>query len=129
MKKNQLLIASNYRKEANLLFKKADRLKPFTIIIIGLALVAGMLGKLAIAGTALSLGVVLLLLANWWISEADNLWRSSQKIIKRQRESNFQEIQNATRQRIEAGESSAQGCVAVAIALTTRKNHREKCSL
>lgn len=109
MKKNQLLIASNYRREANLLFKKADRLKPLTIIIIGLALVAGMISKLAIAGTALSLGVVLLLLANWWISEADKLWRSSQRIIKRQRENNFQEIQNATRQRIEAGESSARG--------------------
>ena len=109
MKKNQLLIASNYRREENLLFKKADRLKPFSIIIIGLAIVAGILGKLAIAGTALSLGVVLLLLANWWISEADKLWRSSQKIIKRQREINFQDIQEATRRRIEAGESSARG--------------------
>ncbi len=109
MKKNQLLIASNYRREANLLFKKADRLKPFTIIIIGLALVAGMIGKLAIAGTALSLGVVLLLLANWWISEADKLWRSSQKIIKRQRESNFQEIQNAALRRLVPGENPGRG--------------------
>lgn len=109
MKKNQLLIASNYRREANLLFKKADRLKPLTIIIIGLALVAAMIGKLAIAGTALSLGVVLLLLANWWISEADKLWRSSQKIIKRQRESNFQEIQNAALRRLVPGENPGRG--------------------
>tara|TARA_Y100001963_G_C6783811_1_gene451377 strand:- start:1378 stop:1752 length:375 start_codon:yes stop_codon:yes gene_type:complete len=109
MKKNQLLIASNHRREANLLFKKSDRLKPVTIAIIGLALVAALVGKFALAGVSLSLGVVLLLLAEWWASEADHHWRASQRIIKRQRESNFQDIQDATRRRLEAGESSARG--------------------
>ncbi len=109
MMKNQLQEASNHRREANALYKRSDRIKPLTIILIGLALVAGMTGKIVLAFSSIMLGIALLAVACWLNRAAYRHWRQSQAIVRRATAFSFRSMQEAARVRIESEESSARG--------------------
>jgi len=109
MMKNQLQKASDHRREANRLYEKSDRLKPLTIIIIGLALVAGITAKFTLAVVTGLLGLVLLGFACRLNRSAEAHWKRSHVLVRASRAFTFSEMQRAARRRLEAGESSARG--------------------
>lgn len=109
MMKNQLQEASNHRREANAIYKRSDRIQPITIILIGLALVAGIAGKFVLGFAALLLGICLLAVACWLNRVAYRHWRRSQAIVRKATASSFHSMQEAARRRIEAKENSAHG--------------------
>jgi len=109
MMKNQLQKASDHRREANALYKRSDRIKPLTIILIGLALVAGMTGKIVLAFSSIMLGIALLAVACWLNRAAYRHWRQSQAIVRKATAFSFRSMQEAARRRLEVQENCTHG--------------------
>lgn len=107
MKKTRLSEAAACRREANALFERAERLKPFAIILTGLFLVAGIAGKFALAGVALALVAFCLLTATHWNRNAERCWITARSIVRKNRALSFKSM--AARRRLEAEANSAQG--------------------
>ena len=107
MKKNRLDKASDHRRDANALFEKAYRLKPFAIILTGTFLVAGITGNFALAGVAIVLAIFCLTTASHWSRQAERRWMTAHDIVRKER--TFSSRSMAARRRLVAEENSAHG--------------------
>lgn len=106
--------ASHEREQANLHFEKSDRLKPITIITIGIGLVLGISAYFIAALAAIGLGAVLVLVALSSDRKGDQHWHRSRELVRQAR----QQAQ-ATREGIEAGENPARRVMALSPLLNT----------
>ena len=107
MKKNRLNEAALCRSDANALFERADRLKPFAIILTGTFLVAGVTGNFALAGVSLALALFCLLTATRCYNLAERRWMKARAIVRQERATSFRSM--AARRRLEAEEIPARG--------------------
>lgn len=107
MKKNRLDEAALYRRDANTLFEKADKLKPPIIILIVAFFVTGVSNNFALAGVAFALIIVCLFTAAHFSRQAERSWMVAKAIVRRERA--LVSKKEAARRRLEAGEIPARG--------------------
>ena len=107
LNKRLLHRASKEREQANLFYKKGERIIPINIVVIGFGIVFSLTTYFAIAACILFLGAVLAFVSGSFMRSGDIHWNRSRNLVRQARQQTQAQIA-ATRGGLGAGEKPAQ---------------------
>jgi len=107
LNKRLLYRASKEREQANLFYKKGERIIPINIVVIGFGIVFSLTTYFAIAACILFLAAVLAFVSGSFMRSGDIHWNRSRNLVRQARQQTQAQIK-ATRGGLGAGEKPAQ---------------------
>ena len=107
LNKRLLYRASKEREQANLFYKKGERIIPINIVVIGFGIVFSLTTYFAIAACILFLGAVLAFISGSFMRSGHIHWNRSRNLVRQARQQTQAHIA-ATRGGLGAGEKPAQ---------------------